>query len=357
MNSQTFDRQALLRRDPGQVGQSLSRLPDQLRDGWRQARRVKLPASYRAIDRVAICGMGGSHLAADILRHALAEQLTVPVEIVADYILPRWVNPKTLVIASSYSGGTEETLAALTSARRRQAKIVVITSGGKLATLARRWRLPLYHYQPTENPSGQPRLGVAYGMMALLACWRSLRLISISPADIQELSAVAWEAVRRYGPQQPVNRNVAKQLAMSWQKSVPLLIGAEWTAGNLHTWANQINENAKTFAAWYLLPDLNHHLLEGLRNRTLTKQLKAVMVIDDTYHRHTQRRFVLTAKILNQLGASVAIWKPHGTTRLEKAIDLLAFGGYVSWYLAAARHVKPAPIPTVDWLKTQLAKR
>jgi glucose/mannose-6-phosphate isomerase len=120
---------------------------------------------------------------------------------------------------------------------------------------------------------------------------------------------------------------------------------------------NQIHENAKTYADFRLLPDLNHHLLEGLRNRHVTKQFSVLMVLDKTYNTRTQVRFALTKKIIQQLGGRVVTYTPRGTTRLEKSIDLLAFGGYVSWYLAAARNVKPADIPTVNFLKAQLAKR
>lgn len=352
----TIDTSTILKRDPGLVGASLDRLADQLRDGWIQAQRVKLPKSYRHVSNIALCGMGGSHLGGDILRAALGERLKVPVAIVADYHLPAWVTSSTLVIASSYSGSTEETVSAVKQAQRRRAKIMVVTTGGSLATWARHQGLPLYQYHPTENPSGQPRLGAAYGMMAMVSAWRKLGLVKIDPTEIKRLPVIAWEATKRYRAQLPLVKNPAKQLALAWKKSVPLLIGAEWTAGNLHTFANQIHENGKTFADWKLLPDLNHHLLEGLRNRRITKQVSALMVLDDSYHPRTQRRFTLTAKILKQLGAKISTYQPRGATDLEKSIDLLAFGGYVSWYLAAARNVKPAPIPTVDYLKQKLGK-
>ncbi len=356
MTPAALDRHPLLRRDSGQVGASLERLADQLRDGWRQARRVPLPKHYRAVDRIAVCGMGGSHLGADILRSALSDRLRIPVTIVADYDLPAWVNQRTLVVGSSYSGSTEETLAALRAAARRKAKVVAVTSGGALASQAHRLHLPMYLYQPTENPSGQPRLGVAYGLTAMLMCWRKLGLVKISDAEVSRLPTVAWEATKRCRPKKPVASNAAKQLALSWQNTIPFLIGAEWAAGNLHTFVNQIHENAKTYADYRLLPDLNHHLLEGLRNRAVTKQLSVLMIVDEQYHRRTKRRFALTAKILKTLGTVVTNYVSRGTTPLEKAVDLLAFGGYVSWYLAAVRHVKPAPIPTVDWLKKKLSQ-
>lgn len=357
MTTTHLDRSPILTKDRGFVGASLDRFADQLRDGWSQARRVKLPAAYRRVDRIAICGMGGSHLGADILRSALADQLTLPVTIVADYTLPAWVNARTLVMCSSYSGSTEETLAALKIAAQRRAKIVVVTNGGLLAKKARRLQLPLYQYQATENPSGQPRLGVAYGMMAMLMCWKKLGLVKITDAQVARLAMIAWEATRRNGVKVPAVKNPAKQLALAWDRCIPFLIGAEWTAGNLHSLVNQIHENAKTYAEFRLLPDLNHHLLEGLRNRAVTKQFGVLLITDRAYNKRTQFRFAITTKIIKQLGGRVVTYVPRGATPLEKAIDLLAFGGYVSWYLAAVRNVKPADIPTVNYLKAQLAKR
>ncbi len=356
MTSAQLDRSPILTRDSGKVGDSLDRFADQLRDGWHQAQAVKLPSTYRDVTAIAICGMGGSHLGADILRSALAKELKVPMTIVADYNLPAWVNHQTLVFCSSYSGSTEETLTALPAALKCKARVVVVTNGGKLAAQATKFNVPLYQYTASENPSGQPRLGVAYGMMAILACLRKLKLVDVSEKDVEHLPTIAWEATKRYSVNKPVKNNIAKQLALQWEKKVPLLIGAEWTAGNLHSLNNQINENAKTLAAWYQLPDLNHHLLEGLRNRAITKQIHVLMILDDSYNKRTQTRFALTTKILKQLGATVSTYKPRGATPMEKAIDLLAFGGYVSWYLAAVRNVKPADIPTVNYLKAQLAK-
>lgn len=352
-----LDRSFIIRRDPGAVGVSLDRLADQLRDGWRQARRVRVPASHRRVDRIAVCGMGGSHLGADILRSALATRLKMPMHIVADYGLPAWVDRRTLVFCSSYSGSTEETLGALPVALQRGARVIVVTSGGKLAAAAKHHRLPLYQYTPSENPSGQPRLGVAYGLMAMLACLRSIGAVRVTEAEIRHLPTIAWETTKRCAAKKPLASNVAKQAALAMADRVPLLIGAEWTAGNLHSLHNQINENAKTFCAWYQLPDLNHHLLEGLRNRSVTKRMQALMIVDTAYNQRTQVRFALTLKILKQLGARVSSYRPRGATSLEKAIDLLAFGGYVSWYMAASRNVNPALIPTVDLLKRQLAKQ
>lgn len=351
-----IDRLVSLRRDPGLVGASLDRLDEQLRDGWRQSSSFRLPETFTNVDRVAVCGMGGSHLGADIIRSVYTDLLRVPVGIVADYDLPAWVGERTLAICSSYSGSTEETLATLAVARKRRAKVVVVCGGGKLAAAAKRYTIPHIVFQPTANPSNQPRLGLGYSLAAILRIVQKSRLLPAPVIAIEPMVLAAKAATKRYGAARPMANNPAKQLAVLASESIPLLIGAEWTAGNLHAWSNQINENAKTFAAWYLLPDLNHHLLEGLRNRVVTRQLVAVLVNDPTYHPRTRKRFRITAAILRQLGARVINFTPRGRTRLERAVDLLAFGGYMSWYLALVRKQNPSLIPTVDYLKAALAR-
>lgn len=344
----------LLRRDPGHVGEALDLLAEQLADGWAQAKRVKIPAIYKSAQRVVICGMGGSHLGADILRSVLADRLKIPVEIIADYKLPAWVNKNALVICSSYSGSTEETLEALDVAKRRGLNIVVVTSGGKLAGAAKKLRLPAYVYKPNANPSGQPRLGVAYSFTATLACLHKLGVVSLNTRELANMAAAARRATKRYGL--VARKTPAMELAKNMLGGVPMLVGAEWMTGNLHAWVNQIHENAKSYAIWYALPDLNHHLLEGLRNRQVTKMIRAVFITDPSLYSRTLRRYILTAKILRRLGARVYTVRLHEREPLSKAIELLAFGGYVSWYLSAMRQVNPAPIPTVDELKAALAK-
>lgn len=356
MTKHQIDRLPLLTRDPGYIGASLARLADQLSDGWAQSSALSLPKTYRRVTAIAVCGMGGSHLGPDIIRSIFTEHLKVPMTIVADYHLPAWATKSTLVICSSYSGSTEETIACLAEARRRGCSTVVVASGGALAKEARRRRVPLVQFQPLFNPSRQPRLGLGYSLTATIRILHDAGLLRFSGEQLQSMVTAAVRAGHAYGPQRPAKTNPAKMAALQLYRRLPILIGAEWTAGNLHTWTNQIHENAKSYAAWYQLPDLNHHLLEGMRNRALTKQMVAVFVRDSGYADRNLRRLTLTKAILNDLGATTLIVTPRGQTTLEKAIDLLAFGGYVSWYMAAVCRVLPGPIPTVDRLKAALGK-
>lgn len=133
-----------------------------------------------------------------------------------------------------------------------------------------------------------------------------------------------------------------------------MIVGAPWANGNIHTFSNQIHENAKTFAYWEEIPELNHHLMEGLRDKKIAKQFHAVFIEDFKHFPGLKKRFTLTKKIFRDLGISLSTYKPRGGVPLDQAIDLLAFSSYVSWYLSIVRKVDPAPIPTVDYLKKHL---
>lgn len=357
MTIRAFDRLPKLRADPENIGQSIALLGTQIKAGWEAGAGVFLPPLYLRVHNIAVCGMGGSHLGLDILRSVLVDVLPIPCTIIADYRLPAWVGEDTLVIASSYSGSTEETVAAMNEAIQRGAKILALCSGGKLAAAARRAHVPLLAYPTDANPSGQPRLGLGYPIGAVLRIWHALGYIRVNDDVIERLVLQAQAAVRRYGPSVPAGRNPAKRLGVELSESIPLLIGGGWSAGNLHTFANQINENAKTFAAWYLLPDLNHHLLEGLRHQRMNRLMHAVAVHSPDDHPRVKRRSLITKEIMKKAGIITTDIQPHGATSLERAIDLLAFTSYTSWYMSLARRVAAAPIPTVDELKRRLSSR
>src|SRR3972149_4050185 len=129
-----FDRSGML--------EAIASLPTQLRDGWARTRGLPLPASHRGAHSVAGLGMGGSAIAGDLVRGVFAERLRVPLITIRDYELPAFAGPGTLVVASSYSGATEETIAAPTTALERRCPVVIVPPGGPLLEVARRAELP-----------------------------------------------------------------------------------------------------------------------------------------------------------------------------------------------------------------------
>ncbi|MEK7247078.1 MAG: SIS domain-containing protein, partial [Chloroflexota bacterium] len=155
---------AVQRLDPGGMLESVRSLPEQCRFAWDMARGLKLPGAYRSIDRIVIFGMGGSAISGDFFRAILSRECAVPVFNVRAYDMPPYVDERTLVIASSFSGDTEEVLSAFGQSLAVPAPKVVITTGGQLLTTARANGIPAF----TFEHHGEPRSAMGWGLMPLL---------------------------------------------------------------------------------------------------------------------------------------------------------------------------------------------
>lgn len=332
---------------------TIRRFPEQYAAALRESTRVHVPKSYRDVERIVVAGMGGSGLGAHLIQSALADHLRLPFTIVNDYTLPGFVDRKTLVIASSYSGSTEETLAAYDAARARGAKVMAITTGGPLAGRAARDRVPCYRFTPTQNPSGQPRLGTGYLAFGLVGLLKSAHVLHVLTNELQNAALELRTILERIERGSQI-----VSLARTLVKRVPILIAAEHLAGALHVFQNELHENAKHTAVSFLLPECNHHLLEGLRFPTSNSRTLHVVLVSSThYHSQTQRRLAITAAILRKQRIPATLLPIHAPSRLGEALALSAYGAYLSLALATLHRIDPAAIPWVDYLKERLGKR
>lgn len=328
---------------------SLALLPEQLAAGWGATADVRLPSSLRSARAVVVAGMGGSNLGAQIASSVFASVLQKPITVHADYGLPRWVGKETLVVASSYSGSTEEAVSTYREAKKRRLPLVVLTGGGTLKALAIRDQVPMILFPTETNPSGQPRFGVGLSFGAFAHLLVDIGALPTATLALPKLVASARKVVRSAnGWAGPTSKMLIG--------NVPVFLGAEHLVGNLHTAANQFNENAKTVALWFALPDLNHHLLEGLSQpREVVRRLVAVGFDSPNYSERNRKRLRLTLSIFKKRGAKTLTVRPVGATRLDEALFTLAWGGAVSLALARATKQKPQNIPWVEYFKKQLA--
>lgn len=320
----------------------------QLGSGWRQARRVRWPTPWRKATAVLVCGMGGSALGADLVRHAAAGQLRRPLEVANSYQLPLWARRRTLIICSSYSGNTAETLACARQALRFRLPLAVLAGGGQLANLARQQHVPAYVYHAAPlNPSGQPRLGLALQVGSLL---RLLRASGSWSVDDAALNATA--ALLRQLP-----RVSAQQLAILANQAAAV-VGVGPLAGAAHVVANELNENAKLFAAPFALPEVGHHLLEGLSPRRVGRKVQPVALLLEPYQVEPRLRAPLAAAraVLRRQKISCVKWRapqPGSGGSLGEALRASQWGAWLSVALAAEAKLDPLPIPWVDLLKRQ----
>lgn len=316
------------------------------------ARAVDIPFPADAIDNVAICGMGGSAIAGDLIIGAFWERLRRPVQVIRDYYLPGWVGENTLVIGSSFSGTTEETLTCMLDAIDRTCPAVAVSTGGRFADYYVPRGVPLVQVPP----SPMPRAALVQMLAATLVVLERFEVIPPLESELVEARETLATAVRDYGPDAPAHTNTAKQLADILNERMPLIWGAEITAPIAYRWKCQINENAKKPAYCARLPEHNHNEIVGIEGiGALGSRTRVVMLLDPRNHRQVERRFGLTEALVDPYIEGVTRIEAEGQGALARMLDLVLLGDYVSLYMACLGEVDPGPITMIDKLKDGLA--
>jgi len=318
------------------------------------AEGIEIPWPADAITDVAICGMGGSAIAADLVVGAYRERLRVPVTVVRDYDLPGWIGESTLVILSSYSGDTEETLAAASQALERNSLCVAVTSGGELGSSSASADVPVV----PVVPGLQPRAALLRMLIPLVVLFDRLGVVAPLTSDLEEARATIASAIATNGPDVLEVSNPAKQLARALQNAVPLVWGAEMTAPIAVRWKGQFNENAKIPAYASAIPELDHNEIVGFGGMPAPFSELALLVLlrDPRQHRQVQRRFDLTRELVSPHVAHTLSIEAEGESALARMLDLVMLGDYASLYLALLRAVDPGPVDMIERLKERLAQ-
>lgn len=333
---------------------SLQLLGKQVEQIWEMARDLKIPANYKNIQNVLVLGMGGSAIGADLIRNLFVEELKVPVDIINGYNVPKYVNSKTLVIASSYSGGTEEVLESVKKAKAKKAKIVVISAGGKLKAFAKRNNLPALIFTTENNPCGSPRMGLGYSIVGQLILFSKVGLLKLSQKKVKELITTLAYYDGLFGVLTPETENIAKQLAKKIIGKSIVYTASEHLLGNAHIASNQMNENAKRMAVYFAIPELNHHLMEGMVNPATNKSLLFIMLESNNYHKRVVKRYNITKKVLDKNKISHISYQTQEKDKLLESCELLVLGSYISYYSAILKNIDPTDIPYVDYFKAQM---
>ncbi len=350
------DRVKIKEIDPDGALASAESIADQVRQVWEERDQIDVSA-YKNVQNIVVAGMGGSALGADLVRHLYKEELPVSMEICKDYDLPKYVGKNTLVILSSYSGSTEETLSCAKQAEECGAMIAVIASGSKLAALAKEKNYPSYIINPKFNPSNQPRMATAYNIMAILMMLSKLGLIKFDEEDFDQIIFAIEKTSQNCLIEIPQDKNQAKILAFMFLERRPILVGASFTEGALHIGANQLNENSKMFADYKIIPEINHHLMEGLtfpKSNALNHFF--VFFQSNLYRSEIQKRISLTEKAVEKAGLEMLEIQLVSETKLMQVFELITLNTFTNLYLAYLEGMNPCPIPMVDWFKAELEK-
>ena len=307
---------------------------------------------YHSIHQVVVSGMGGSAAGGDLLKSYLQREAKIPIEVNRGYLLPEYVGKNTLVFAVSYSGNTEETLFAYQDALSRSAKIIAITSGGKLRQLCQKDGIDVI-----EILGGMPpRATFGYLFFPMLAFLQRLGLIGSKEEDIRETIHNLQILCREYNPQSKAN--LAKEISEKIKGHLLLIYAPDHLAACAVRWKNQFNENSKTVAFFNILPELNHNEIEvWATGNELTKKFYLIFLRDSAENERIRERIKITESIVKGKVAGVQHVISRGKSLLSRLHSLIYLGDWVSTYLAMSRYVDPLPTPMIDLLKKKLSER
>jgi len=330
----------------GQFGETLG-LAEHLRDALWRVDSANL-ARVDAHGGLIVAGMGGSSVGGRLAAGALGPRLRRPLALAMGYDIPAWIGEETLVLCSSYSGSTEETLATYDAAKAAGAPRIVATTGGPLAERAREDGVPV-----VPLPGGfQPRAAVGYSLVTAL---EAAALCGAAPSlrdEVEAAARLAGALARDWGPDGDED-NEAKRLARALHGTIPVITGAGLTASVAYRWKCQVNENAEIPAFASKLPEHDHNEVVGWGGAD--RRLGAIFLEDPEGDERAARRIEVTAELAAEGAAVVERVTARGDTRLERLVSLVLLGDLVSLYLAVLRGVDPVHVRAIDTLKERLA--
>lgn len=323
-------------------------LPQQLQDAWHLGLKQPLPVVDQ-LQSIVIAGMGGSAIGADLLAAYVAPLCSVPVVVHRDYDLPAWASgPRTLVICSSHSGNTEETLSSFEVAKKKGCAILTLSTGGKLAEAARSAGLKPWIFEH----HGMPRAAVGFSFGLLLALFSRLGLIPDASQELAEALQVMRQLQTSLDPEVMVVNNPAKRMAGQLVGRYVTIFGSGYLAPVSRRWKGQINEVAKAWGQFDFLPEGDHNTMAGLvYPAELLPKMMALFLRAPSDHPRNHLRANLTRNIFMQEGINTDFVDARGVSALAHIWSLLLFGDYTSYYLAMAYGVDPTPIDVLEGFK------
>ena len=337
--------------DPDDMLGRIKELGQQVKDAWKIARAAQLPPSHADVRNITVAGMGGSAIGGDLAAALLADELKVPMSVHRDYGLPGYVGRDSLVIVSSYSGNTEETLSAFEEARKRAAKVLAITTGGTLADLARASNYPVitFSYKARPRATLGYSLGLVLGALSRLGLARDLSAdIDTATADLAKLEERVHEGART---------NDAKKLAKELYGRIIVAYGAGVMGVMARRVKGQWNENSKNWSAYDVMSELNHNAVVGFPNPPIARDALTVLLLrsDRDNPRH-KIRFDVTRELLDRASIPHRTLQFSGANMLSEVLQMTLFTDYVSFYVALLNGADPSPNTAIDYLKDRLAK-
>ncbi len=333
--------------DPRDIlGKALA-LDSQIEETIKLAEDWKIPKIEAG--NVIILGMGGSAIGGDFIRAYGESRCRVPITVCRDYKVPVYVGSDTLCIASSYSGNTEETLSALSDCRQRGAKIMSVSTGGRMQEMAREHGFPHYLI-----PGGlEPRSALGYSFSALYILMTGTGLMEGKADDLLPGAKI----IRKHAEEWPPGQGIPMNLARKLHGHIPVIYGAPgWLSVMAYRWKCQFNENSKVFSAWATYPEMNHNEIVGWdAPGELLKKIQVINLRDIEDHFRVSHRVDLTGQRIVKKVPVTDIWT-RGRTDMEKIFYMIFMGDLITIYLAYLNGQDPGVIESINWLKEELSR-
>jgi glucose/mannose-6-phosphate isomerase len=349
----------------------LEEFPQKMRDALRLGEEFLIPINFspaptlapasataptptQSFKNIVVLGMGGSAIGGDLLSNYLSDELTIPIVVIRGYDIPNFVDEDSLVFAVSYSGNTEETLSTLKRCLGAKARVIALTSGGKLAVLARENNFPVI-----KVPAGiQPRAAISYLFFPVLKALERMGLIKERNSEIEETHNILRKLSREYSAKSPSENNLAKKVALILYQHLPLIYGSEGLLGAVATrWKTQINENSKWPCFWNVFPELDHNEIVGYEiENSINRQVKIVYLQDKEGLLRVEQRRGITRKIIEDKVAEFIVCPTKGKGKMARMFSLIFLGDLVSYYLAILNQIDPSPVACIEDLKKELVK-
>lgn len=338
-------------------GEDMARLLADFSDQCSRAIKIALSSSlpsYKKIDKILVCGMGGSGIGGEIVKSMIEKELKIPLVLNKNYQVPEFVNSRTLIFSISYSGNTEETLSAYREGVKKKAKIIAITTGGELGKLAKRNRNPVV----SIPPGLPPRVSLGYLFFSLLVTLERLGLIRNKKRECQETLQLLKDLKRKFSLSSKISSNQAKRIALKLHKNLPLIYTSPILFPVGLRWKGQLSENSKVLAFCNVFPELNHNEIVGWRCLPgILKRCYLIILRDKKDSPRIKKRIEITAKIIREQAKGLDFLYSRGKSLLARLFSLIYLGDWVSYYLAILNRIDPTPVEAIDYLKKELAKK
>lgn len=326
-------------------------LPDQLEFAWELGNRLELPV-FTGVTQILVTGMGGSAIGADLLSAYVEPFCQLPILVQRDYTLPAWASGRhTLVIASSHSGNTEETLSVFELAQSAGCQLMVISTGGRLAEQAYQAGIPVWKFEH----SGQPRAAIGLSFGLLLALFQRQGWIPSQDGEITSALKAMREEQSSLRAEVSAVQNPAKRQAGQMVGRWVVVMGSGLLAPVARRWKGQVSEVAKAWGQFEVLPEADHNTLAGIDHpeAMLTNTL-VIFLRSSSDHPRNRKRSELTQQSFMVAGLGTDFFLAKGASRLAQLWTTLHFGDYTTYYLAMAYEVDPTPITAITSLKNAM---